>query len=181
VLQEPACYEERYRLTGRVATSLAASLLALGPGVFSSFPLPVRVFYLALGTVLALPYAIGLASRKVAFRADSAGITLGADLAGWPFRRVHAVFIPWADAERIILYPGPGYRWGVECIGVQRRHESPALSARPASAASQGGKPASGCPVSGVAARATRRIVRWGLDRDRLAAVIAASRSRRVS
>jgi hypothetical protein len=47
---------------------------------------------------------LAIARRPVAFRADHAGITLGSDRQLLPRRP--AVFIPWADAERIILYPG---------------------------------------------------------------------------
>ncbi|MGO8886019.1 MAG: hypothetical protein ACLPUO_00230 [Streptosporangiaceae bacterium] len=49
---------------------------------------------LAVGVVLALPGVTGPASRKIAFRADRAGITLGADLFNLPFR-FSAVFVPW--------------------------------------------------------------------------------------
>jgi hypothetical protein len=147
---DPGCYEERCRLTDRVALSPAPWPLAPGPlflalGAF--LPL-ARVIALAVGVVLALPGVTGPASRKIAFRADRAGITLGADLFNLPFR-FSAVFVPWADADRIILYPRPGPRWGdrdVRCIGIQRRPGAPALSRR--------GEPAPGCPVPGVAAGA---------------------------
>jgi hypothetical protein len=165
---DPGCYEERYRLTGRVALSLAPGLLFLALGIFLHLAVPQRVIALAVGVVLTLPIVIGPASRKVAFRADHAGITLGADLFNLPFR-LSAVLVPWADAERIILYPRPGPRWGdrdVQCIGIQRRQGAPPLS--------RGSKPAPGCPVPGVAAGAARRINTWRLDRQRLAAVTAA-------
>ncbi len=74
-----------------------------------------------------------------------------------------AVFIPWADIERIILYPAGSGRNGVECVGVQRREGAPALP--------YGNKGAPGCPVSGVAAGAARGMTHWRLDRERLAAV----------
>ena len=86
-----------------------------------------------------------------------------------------AVFIPWADVERIVLYPGRkaagfgDYLWAsgeVEYIGVQRRDGAPALA--------RGNKQAPWCPVPGVAAGATRPIKNWRLDRERLAAVTAA-------
>lgn len=43
------------------------------------------------------------ARRVIAFRADQAGITLGAEPGRLMIRRSPAVFIPWADAEKIIL------------------------------------------------------------------------------
>ncbi len=76
-----------------------------------------------------------------------------------------AVFIPWADIEQIVLYPAGSGRKGVECVGVQRREGAPALP--------YGNKWAPGCPVSGVAAGAARRMTHWRLDRERLAAVTA--------
>jgi hypothetical protein len=45
------------------------------------------------------------ARRVIAFRADQAGITLGAVPGRLMVRRGPAVFIPWADAEKIIFYP----------------------------------------------------------------------------
>jgi hypothetical protein len=89
-----------------------------------------------------------------AFRADYAGITLGS---GRQLPHRPAVFIPWADVEKIILYPGRkaarfgDYIWAsgeVECIGVPRREGAPALP--------HGNEQAPGCPVPGVAAGATR-------------------------
>jgi hypothetical protein len=105
-------------------------------------------------------------------RADHAGITFGSERQ-LPHRP--AVFIPWADVEKIILYQGRkaagfgDYLWvsgEVECIGVQRREGAPALP--------YGNEQAPGCPLPGVAAGATRRIKNWQLDREQLAAVTAA-------
>jgi hypothetical protein len=78
-----------------------------------------------------------------------------------------AVFIPWADIERIILYPaGPGRKKRVKCVGVQRREGAPALP--------YGNNWDPGCPVGFVAAGAARQMTHWRLDRERLAAVTAA-------
>jgi hypothetical protein len=77
------------------------------------------------------------------------------------------VFIPWADVEKIILYRGYTSSGDpVPCIGVQRREGAAALP--------YGNEQAPWCPVSGVAAGATRPIKSWRLDREQLAAVIAA-------
>jgi hypothetical protein len=128
-----------------VITVLLAVLAALGGGVFSA------------------------ARRAVAFRADHAGVTLTA-VPGKLSRRGSAVFMPWADVEQIVLYRvyprGRGGYAQAWCIGIQRREGAPALS--------RGNGQAPGCPVPGVAAGVTRRITGWHLDRDRLAAVIAA-------
>jgi len=142
-----------------VALSLAASLLAVGLGALWHTQL---IFAAALPVLLAIPTVLAMALRPVAFRADHAGVTLGAVRMLPP----PAVFIPWADIEKIILYPAGSGKNGVECVGVQRREGAPALP--------HGNKWAPGCPVSGVAAGAARRMTHWRLDRERLAAVTAA-------
>jgi hypothetical protein len=164
---DPARYEERYRLTG-AALGLASALLAVGLG----FLWHTNLIFAALAVLAAIPAVLAIARRPVALRADHAGITLGSER---QLRHRPAVFIPWADVEKIILYParkaaGFGdYLWAsgdVECIGVQRREGAPALP--------YGNEQAPGCPLPGVAAGATKRIKNWQLDREQLAAVTAA-------
>jgi hypothetical protein len=119
--------------------------------------------------LVTVPCLVSVASRRIAFRADQAGITLGADPLSWPVAHVSAVFVPWANVEAIVLYRGARSRlsaWDGPCIGIQRRQGAPALS--------RGNKPARRCPVPGVAAGAARPVTAWRLDRDRLAAVTAA-------
>ena len=166
MLPDPGCYEERYRLTG-AALGLASALLALGLGLLWH----TQLIFAALTVLAAVPAVLVLVLRPVAFRADHAGITLGSDRL---LPRRPAVFIPWTDVERIILYPSrkaagfSDYLWAsgqVECIGVLRREGAPALP--------YGNEKAPGCPVPGVAAGATRRVIHWRLDRERLAAVTA--------
>jgi hypothetical protein len=156
---DPGCYEERYKLTG-VAVSLAGGLLAAGLGALWHTP---QLIFAAFTVVLAIPAVLAMALHPVAFRADQAGVTLGA-VRVLPPRP--AVFIPWADIQEIILYVAGSGRKGVECVGVQRRAEAPALP--------YGNESAPGCPVPGVAAGAARRMTHWRLDRERLAAVTAA-------
>ena len=168
MLADPGRYEERYRLTG-AALGLASALLAVGLG----FLWHTQLIFAALTVLLAIPAVLAIARRPVAFRADHAGITLGSDRQ--LSRRRPAVFIPWTDVERIVLYPGRkaagfgDYLWAsgeVEYIGVQRRDGALALP--------YGNEQAPGCPVPGVAAGATRQIKGWRLDRERLAAVTSA-------
>src|ERR1039457_2420235 len=165
-----ACYEERCRLTGGAALGLAASLLSIGLGFLWHTP----VVFAALAVILAaltvtMPGGgvIAAARRVTAFRADHAGITLGA-VPGKLSGRGPAVFIPWADVERIVLYPAArrGQGTQAQCLGVQRREGAPPLP--------RGNEQAPGCPVPGVAAGASRRITGWRLDRERLAAVTVA-------
>ncbi len=167
---DQGCYEERYRLTFPVARSAAFSLVALIPAIFSHQQLLWLILCPVIFVLATVPWLLAVASRKVAFRADMAGITLGADPLSWPFRHAWAVFVPWSDAETIALYQGGGpFGWRLQddpCIGIRRRPGAPALS--------RGNRPARRCPVPGVAAGAVRPITAWRLDRDRLAALTAA-------
>jgi hypothetical protein len=160
---DPGCYEERYKVAGE-ALRLAVGLLVLGVLAavlgFASHP---QLIFAALPALLAIPTVLAMALHPVAFRADHAGVTLGA-VRVLPPRP--AVFIPWADIEQIILYPTGSGRKAVECVGVRRREGAPALP--------YGNRWAPGCPVGGVAAGAARRMTHWRLDRERLAAVTAA-------
>ena len=165
-----ACYEERYRLTGSAALGLAASLLSVGLGFVSDTPalFAVIAIIFAVLTVTTPGGGVIYAARRItAFRADPAGITLGA-VPGKLSHRGPAVFIPWADVERIVLYPSTRRGQGpaqVSCIGVQRRTGAPPLP--------RGNEQAPGCPVPGVAAGASRTVTGWQLDRERLAATAA--------
>ena len=157
-------YEERYRLTGRAAAGLVASVLLIVIGFLWHLP----VIFLPLGLILAVLAARGAGvidrvRRTTAFRADQAGITLGTVPDKLTVRRGSRLFIPWADVERIVLYRGR--RPGMQCIGVQRRATAEPLR--------WGNEQAPGCPVPRVPAWATRTIRGWRLDRDRLAAVAA--------
>lgn len=171
VLPDLGCYEERYRLTGSAALSLAAGLLSVGLGLLWHTPVIFTVTAVLLAVVALQGGGVfGAARRMIAFRADHAGITLGAVPGKLTPGRGSAVFVPWADVEQVILYrayPRGGGGYGqVQCIGIQRRAGAPALP--------EGNEQTPSCPVPGVAAGATRKITGWRLDRERLAAVTAA-------
>ena len=117
-----------------------------------------------------LPYIILIAGRRLAFRADYTGITLGVNPTG---RKFYATRIPWANVEKIVLYTLRWHSRGEiagsagtrDYIGIQRSEGAPPLP--------HGNQPALNCPEPRVAAGATRDITTWRLDRNRLAAVIA--------
>jgi hypothetical protein len=162
-------YEERYRLAGSIAASLAVSLVMIGVAVHFSYGTWMALAALAFLSIT-VPCLAAAASGRIAFRADVLGITLGASPLNWPGRDSSPVFIPWSDVERIVLYSGPksgelgaGDR---QCIGIQRRSGAPRLP--------RGNGPARRCPVPGLAEGATRQVVAWRLDRERLAALTAA-------
>ena len=162
-------YEERYRLTGSMAMSLAVSLGMLALALHASEAEWLALAVLGLVTVT-LPCLAAAVGRRIAFRADPLGITLGAAPLSWPGRDSSPVFIPWSDVERIVLYAGPKSReLGAgerQCIGIQRRPGAPRLP--------RGNGPARRCPVPGLAEGATRQVVAWRLDRERLTALTAA-------
>jgi hypothetical protein len=121
--------------------------------------------YVLLVLVIVSGGVVEAARRAVAFRADYAGLTLGAAPGQLSPRGREDVFVPWADVEQIILYQTPGRRAATRHIGIQRRAGAPALA--------EGNERAPGWPVPGVAVGATRRVTGWRLDRDCLAAVTA--------
>jgi hypothetical protein len=164
VLPDQGLYEERYRLTGAVAASLAvtAAMLAIAvQGVHESdylVALAVLIF-----VTLTVPGLAAVVTRKVAFRADPMGLTLGGDPLIWAGRGSGAVFIPWCDVEKIVIYRAGTGRLGV---GVQRYPGAPPLPL--------GNEPSRRCPVPGIAEGATRQAVSWRLDRERLTSLVAA-------
>jgi hypothetical protein len=166
---DPGCYEARYRVSRAAQRGLSTSLVLLPTGLgLMNLYLPIALVLVVLGAITALPAVAGLALRRTAFRADYAGITLGADLRdGWTLRWDRGVFVPWAEVEQIVIYPGQGFPAGSRAprIGIQRRPGAPELSA--------GDGPAPGCPLPRVTTAATRPVSGWRLDRDRLAAVTA--------
>jgi hypothetical protein len=167
MMPDPGCYEERYRLTGRAAMSLGIGVVSVGLGILWQTPgvsaatviLVIPVIASAIAMVLAAPGVVAAARRMIAFRADWAGLTLGATPDNWTFFRRPATFIPWAEIGQIILYSvGPS---GPECSGVVDRivlqHRDAVTAAQP-----------------GTALTTVRRISGWRLDGQRLAAVTAA-------
>ncbi len=79
MLPDQGCYEERYRLTFPVARSAAFSLVPLIIAIVSHQPLPWVIRAPVIFALATVPWLLAVASRKIAFRADMAGITLGAD------------------------------------------------------------------------------------------------------
>ena len=98
---DPGCYEIRFRLAGYEALFSVFGLLLFALGIFAPESLIARVASVAVGGLFTVPYVILLASRKIVFRADHAGITLGPEL---PLFHFSTVFIPWPDIKKITLY-----------------------------------------------------------------------------
>jgi len=163
---DPSGYEERYRLTRHdVAPPIVYVVLSVVSVIWFH-----TLIIIVVGGAAMLPYIILIAGRRVAFRADYTGITLGVNPTG---RKFYATRIPWADVEMIVLYTLRWHSRGEVAgsagtrgyIGIQRREGAPSLP--------HGNQPALNRPGPRVAAGATRDITTWRLDRNRLAAVIA--------
>jgi hypothetical protein len=166
MLPDPGCYEERYRLTSGATARLAAGLASVAIGLRWQAPsasapaliLAIPVLLSALGLACALPGLITIARRLTAFRADYAGITLADMPTSLATLRRPALFIPWAEVDRIILYrarpAAPDEAPPIQGIAVQCRDAAPAQLGR--------------------ATRTTRKITGWRLDRERLTEVTAA-------
>ena len=169
---DPGSYEERYRLTSGVALRLAGGLLLVGLGLVwqppvisaASVILAIPVIFSALTIAFAMPAVITIARRMIAFRADYGGITLGVMPTSLTALHRPAIFIPWAEVEKIILYRSGSPRWRgdppVQSISVQRRDGTDV--------------PVTGAPVTGAASRSACTITGWKLNRERLTAVAAA-------
>ena len=189
---DPGSYEERYRLTSGVALRLAGGLLLVGLGLVwqppvisaASVILAVPVIFSALTIAFAMPAVITIARRMIAFRADYGGITLGVMPTSLAALHRPAIFIPWAEVEKIILYRSGSPRWRgdlpVQSISVQRRAGTAGpvtgtpVTGAPVTGTPVTGTPVTGTPVTGAASRSACTITGWKLNRERLTAVAAA-------
>jgi hypothetical protein len=163
VLLDQGLYEERYRLAGTAAASLAASLAMLAIAVLGVRESDLVALAVLTFVSITVPVFVAMVTRKIAFRADPLGLTLGGDPLAWAGRNGGAVFIPWTDVEKIVIYRAGTGRLGV---GVQRHPGAPPLP--------RGNDPARRGPVPGIAKGATRQTAAWRLDRERLTALVAA-------
>jgi hypothetical protein len=198
VLPFPAPYEERYRWTPNTVTGAAlgaASLLTAF--LVPAMPLLVRVPLALAGAGGAASCVAYSTSRKVAFRVDENGVTLGggplryeADTSFFPWDGVHAVVLwrrtasprwpalPW-QALRWPGLPWPALRMSVWYVSVQRLTElPPRVPGEPGLAGPahdreahdrEGERPA----PEDLKAGATRGMQAFRVDDARLAAAIA--------
>jgi hypothetical protein len=173
-----AAYVERYRWTASMSLVVLICLAFIIPMVLTRPPLILEIPVVGMLGWGALYSVVVAVSRKVAFRVDERGVTLG----GGPFRYQSSCrFFAWDDIEAITVWQryfpvvigrralftmGP-----VRYVGLQRRpgarsitHGRHGLADRPAHAA----------PAGTIAAGAARNITAWVLDRDRLTEVVAA-------
>ena len=148
-MPDPGCYEERYRLTAGAAPTLGASVLMIGL-LFRTEALWAAGAVIAVALVILLGPAM-TARRRVAFRADYAGLTLGPTPGALMIRRGRPAFVPWGEVDTIVLHLDDsgivGREGRIGRMEIRRRDQAGGLNHE----------------VSG-----------WRLNRDRLASVTAA-------
>ncbi|WP_137994153.1 hypothetical protein [Streptomyces vilmorinianum] len=159
-------YRARYgwdrRTTGVVALSALFTVVLLLPDM----PLLGRILGLPLFGAGGLFLAYVAMSRKVAFRVDETGVLLGGNAARYRATTAH---VPWADITGVVLWRQRTGRTTVPYVGVARREGAPPLP---------GSGPANRAvlefltPVSADVAQASRAVVGWRLDKDRLLAAV---------
>jgi hypothetical protein len=191
VLQFPAPYEERYRWTPAMVAGAALGAASLLTAILvPALPLLVRVPLALAGTAGAAGCAAYGTSRRVAFRVDQQGVTLGGGPLGY---EAHTSFFPWEGVHAVVLWrrtaPSrwaalrwaarrwPARRMPARYVSVQRRTELPPA---PPGRSGQASAPAA-CPgreaprpaPEDLKAAATRGLQAFRVDDARLAAAIA--------
>jgi hypothetical protein len=186
VLQFPVPYEERYRWTPHTVADAALGTASLLTAIaVPAMPLVFRVPLALAGTAGVASCVAYSTSRKVAFRVDHKGVTLG----GGPLRyEAHTSFFPWEGVHAVVLWrrtapprwPAPRWpalRMSVWYVSVQRHSE---LAATPPGESGLSG-PAGPCrdqeaqrpAPDDLKAGATRGMRAFRVDDARLAAAIA--------
>lgn len=94
MLTQPAAYEARYQCMPFIRWAIAGDVVFVLIGALLPMPLVIREVAIVCFGYVGLVSLVLVLSRKIAFRADQTGITLG----GRAFRyRSTTRFFPWAD------------------------------------------------------------------------------------
>jgi hypothetical protein len=166
---ESFVYEARYGWSARTARIVIVGLVFAVAGI--ALPLAWRIIDIVFFGGGALFFLGVICTRRVAFRVDASGVTLG----GTPPRyRSGTRFVPWADVKKVVLWQQPQpYGNSVRCIGLERRRAAPPLAGRRGRRFGRATARAL-VPdhVSGDTLLASRAINSWRLDTDRLTAAV---------
>ncbi|WP_435612586.1 hypothetical protein [Streptomyces sp. bgisy159] len=160
-------YQARYGWDRRTAANVALAGLFTALLLLPDMPLLARVLGLPLfgGGGLFLAY-IGL-SRKVAFRVDETGVLLGGNPARYRATTAH---VPWSDITGVVLWRQAAGGASVPYVGVTRREGAPPL---PGDGLKAHAALRHLVPVPPEVATASRAVVGWHLDQERLLAALA--------
>jgi hypothetical protein len=175
VVQFPAPYEERYRWTARTVAGAALGAACLVAAILVPvMSLLVRVPLAIAGTASAASCVAYCTSRKVAFRIDQKGVTLG----GGPlWYQAHTSFFPWEYVHAVVLWqrkvaPGVPVRY----VSLQRQTELPSTPSDGPEAATRSTArlpdPRDPAPED-LKAGATRGVQAFRVDDARLVAALA--------
>jgi hypothetical protein len=177
MLAEPTAHEARYQWTPFISWAIAGDTAFVLVAALVPTPLAIRVMVIAVFGYFGLWSLTCVLSRKIAFRVDQSGITLG----GSPFRyRSSTRFFPWGDITKIVIWqrdvPFTLWRWTLfsvtfRYIGLQRRPGAPPVAG---DGSGRLDRPAFTAPVVGIAAGAARKVTAWRVSADQLSAPVAA-------
>lgn len=167
---ESFVYEARYGWSGRTARIVVVGLVFAAAGF--ALPLALRIIDIVLFGGGALFFLAVICTRRVAFRVDASGVTLG----GTPLRyRSGTRMVPWHDIRKIVLWEQQlPYGNSMRYVGLERRKGAPPLAGRRSQRLSRSAaRTLVPDHVSGDTLLASRAVNSWRLDTDRLAAAVA--------
>jgi hypothetical protein len=171
VATEPFVYEARYSWNVRTGRLIVGALVFVVLGVVLPLSLAIRIadFVLFGGGGL---FMLGVvSSRRVAFRVDSRGITLGGTP---PSYRSGTRFVPWSDIEQVVLWRQTIYASSVPYVGLVRREGAARLAGRKGQLLGKiTARVATPRRISGDTLLASRAINSWRMDNARLVASVA--------
>ena len=166
---ESFVYEARYGWNRRTGRIVIVGLVFAVAGI--ALPLVLRIIDIVFFGGGALFFLGVICTRRVAFRVDASGVTLG----GTPPRyRSGTRMVPWADIKQVVLWEQQlPYGSSIRYVGLVRRKGAPPLAGRRARRLGQVARAAVPHHVSGDTLMASRAANSWRLDTDRLAAAVA--------
>jgi hypothetical protein len=166
---ESFVYEARYGWNGRTGRIVVVGIVFAVAGV--ALPLVLRIIDIVFFGGGALFFLGVICTRRVAFRVDASGVTLG----GTPPRyRSGTRMVPWADIRKVVLWEQPmPYGRSMRYVGLVRRKGAPPLAGRRGQRLGRATARAL-VPdhVSGDTLLASRAVNSWRLDTGRLAAAV---------
>jgi len=159
-------YEVRYGPTVGSVVSLAGTLALTVACSLAGLPPALRVVGVVLFGSISLVMAVVMVRRQVAFRVDSAGITV----AGSPLRyQAGLLHVPWNEVRAIVLWKQHTAANNPH-VGVQRYEGGPP---RQVGRVQRRILRAAVPHVPAEVVECSRPIIGWRLDRDRLASAVA--------
>lgn len=167
---ERGVYEARYGWNRRSGTLIIVAAVFVLVAIVSPMSLALRVVAIVFFGGGALFFAGSIATRRVAFRADASGVTLG----GSPARYQSTTrLVPWADIRQIVLWRQQlPYGRSMLYVGLEHRKGTHPPGGRRGRRASQAAARALAPNVSGDTLMASRAVNMWRLDAHRLAAAV---------